>query len=40
MTTESATQALVDDGAARHLVNGLELPDLTLPSSRGEMVNL
>jgi peroxiredoxin len=40
MTTESAPQALVDDGAARHLVNGLELPDLALPTSRGELVNL
>ena len=40
MTTESAPPALDDDGAARHLVNGLELPDLALPSSRGEMVNL
>ncbi len=40
MTTESAPVALADDGAARHLVNGLELPDVALPSSRGEMVNL
>lgn len=29
-----------DDGGARHLVTGLELPDLALPSSRGEPVNL
>ncbi len=40
MTTESALPALDDDGAARHLVTGLELPDLALPSSRGERVNL
>lgn len=40
MTTERALPALDDDGAARHLVNGLELPDVALPSSRGETVNL
>ena len=40
MTTGSALPALHDDGAARHLVNGLELPDIALPSSRGETVNL
>ena len=40
MTTGSALPAPNDDGAARHLVNGLELPDIALPSSRGEMVNL
>ncbi|HEY8246333.1 MAG TPA: peroxiredoxin [Hyphomicrobium sp.] len=40
VTTGSALPAPNDDGAARHLVNGLELPDIALPSSRGEMVNL
>ena len=40
MTTERALPALDDDGAARHLVNGLELPDVALQSSRGETVNL
>jgi len=40
MTTERALPALDDDGAARHLVSGLELPDVTLQSSRGETVNL
>ena len=40
MTTGSALPALHDDGAARHLVTGLELPDIALPSSRGELVNL
>lgn len=29
-----------DDGAARHLVHGLALPDIVLPSSRGGTVNL
>ena len=29
-----------DDGAARHLVAGLALPDLALPSTTGELVNL
>jgi peroxiredoxin len=38
MTSESALPALDDD--ARHLVSGLELPDVALPSSRGETVNL
>jgi len=32
--------APVDDGAARHLVPGGFLPDLTLPASVGEPVNL
>ena len=32
--------ALGDDGAARHLVPGQELPDLELPSSLGGTVNL
>ncbi len=40
VTTGSALPAPNDDGAARHLVNGLELPDIALPSSRGEMVTL
>ncbi len=35
MTTESAPVALADDGAARHLVNGLELPDVALPPAAG-----
>ena len=29
-----------DDGAARHLINGLDLPDMSLASSRGDAVNL
>lgn len=40
MTTEAKEAALPDDGAARHLVPGLELPDIALPSSRGGTVNL
>ncbi len=40
MTTESAAPQVHDDGAARHLVTGKELPDIALPTSRGEMVNL
>jgi peroxiredoxin len=32
--------APADDGAARHLVTGLMLPDIALPSSRGGTVNL
>jgi peroxiredoxin len=37
MTEEAAGG---DDGAARHLVGGLELPSIALPSSRGETVDL
>lgn len=40
MSTEATQAALDDDGAARHLVAGLVLPDLPLPSSRGDNVNL
>ncbi len=40
MTTDSARPAVQDDGAARHLVNGLDLPDIALASSRGDAVNL
>ncbi len=39
MTTDSAP-LVHDDGAARHLVTGMALPDIALPSSRGETVNL
>jgi peroxiredoxin len=40
MTTDSSRLELVDDGAARHLTSGRELPDIALPSSRGGSVNL
>ena len=40
MTTESAAPQVHDDGAARHLVTGMGMPDIALPSSRGETVNL
>ena len=40
MTTESAPPLVHDDGAARHLITGMELPNIALPSSRGETVNL
>jgi peroxiredoxin len=40
MTTDTNGAALPDDGAARHLVGGLVLPDIALPSSRGGAVNL
>lgn len=40
MTTEATPTALNDDGAARHLVPGLELPDIALSSSRGGTVSL
>lgn len=40
MTTDTNEAALKDDGAARHLVPGLVLPDVALPSSRGGTVNL
>jgi peroxiredoxin len=40
MTTESAAPQVHDDGAARHLVTGMAMPDIALPSSRGETVNL
>lgn len=40
MTTDTEAAALVDDGAARHLIPGLALPDVALPSSRGGTVNL
>src|SRR5690606_21965159 len=33
-------EPLADDGAARHLTAGAELPDIALPSSRGTAVNL
>jgi peroxiredoxin len=32
--------APTDDGGARHLVAGVSLPDLALPSTTGELVNL
>lgn len=40
MTTDAKDAVLQDDGAARHLVPGLVLPDIALPSSRGGTVNL
>lgn len=40
MTTETKEGALADDGAARHLVPGLQWPDIALSSSRGGTVNL
>jgi len=40
MTTDATAAALPDDGAARHLVPGLVLPDVALASSRGGTVNL
>ncbi|HET6322108.1 MAG TPA: peroxiredoxin [Hyphomicrobium sp.] len=40
MNGESGHVAPGDDGGARHLVSGLELPDITLASSRGGGVNL
>ncbi|KAB2942834.1 MAG: peroxiredoxin [Hyphomicrobium sp.] len=39
MTTDG-TQTAQRDAAARHLVPGLALPDVALPSSRGGTVNL
>lgn len=40
MTTDSTQSAQRDDGAARHLVSGLTLPDVALPTSRGGTLNL
>jgi len=40
MTTDTRNATPQDDGAVRHLVPGLELPDVALPSSRGGTVNL
>jgi len=40
MTTGAKEAALPDDGAARHLVPGLVLPDISLPSSRSGSLNL
>lgn len=33
-------EAAFDDGGARHLIGGYELPDFSLPSSRGGSINL
>jgi peroxiredoxin len=38
--TETTEGSMADDGAARHLTPGLQLPDIALPSSRGGTVNL
>ena len=36
MTTDNAPPAVQDDGVARHLINGLDLPDIVLASTRGD----
>jgi peroxiredoxin len=40
MTTDGMQSAPREDAAVEHLVNGLALPDIALPSSRGDLVNL
>jgi peroxiredoxin len=40
MTTDATSSRLDDDGAARHLVAGLALPDIALASSHGGSVSL
>jgi len=39
-TIDTKEAALPDDGAAGHLVPGAVLPDISLPSNRGGIVNL